>query len=135
MLTNLSKGLYIPYFYILDFAGTRPPNSVSTYALAIMNAGGFLGRTIMPFFSDRLGRFNLLFPCAFWAGLSCLALWLPAAYSSERNRIILEVVFAAVYGFLSGGFISLINVCVSQLCDISEVGGRLGLLYCLISFP
>jgi len=135
----ISLGLYIPFFYIVDFVQEKAPNdALSTYILAIMNAGGFLGRIIPSFFSDRLGRFNLIIPCSLFAGVSCLVLWLPAAsssFSSEWKQGALEVVFAIAFGFFSGGFISLVNVCVAQISDIKEVGSRIGFLYCLISFP
>jgi hypothetical protein len=45
------------------------------------------------------------------------------------------MLFAAVYGFFSGAFISLITPCVAQISDISQIGTRIGMLYSIISVP
>jgi len=135
-------GLYIPFFYIVDFVrgqadgvGSRE-DSLSTYILAIMNVGGLVGRIVPAIVSDRIGRFNLLVPCALFSGVSCMALWLPTSFvSAPGSRIALEVTFALSYGFFSGGFIALINACIADISRVEEVGSRIGLLYCLISFP
>jgi len=101
-----------------------------------MNIGGLVGRIIPAVLSDHFGRFNLLVPCAFLSGVSCVALWLPTMFvSTPSGRIALEVTFALSFGFFSGGFIALINVCIAEISKTEELGSRIGLLYCLISFP
>ncbi|KAM6493808.1 Major facilitator superfamily domain containing protein [Amanita muscaria] len=126
----VALGLFIPFFYIIDYTKyiTGDPQ-VSFLVLAIMNAGGVLGRVLPAYLSDAIGRFNLLVPCAFLAGLSCLVLW-TFAYSLP-----LVFVFATSYGFFSGAFISVINPCVAQISELHELGTRIGVLYSLISFP
>jgi len=65
-----------------------------------------------------------------------MALWLPTSFvSAPGGRVALEVTFALSYGFFSGGFIALINACIADISRVEEVGSRIGLLYCLISFP
>ena len=123
-------GLFIPYFYIVDYAKnfTRVDH-LSLYVLAVMNAGGVIGRIAPAYVSDCIGRFNLLIPAAFFSGLSCIVLWLGA------QTITQILVFCALYGFFSGAFISLLNPCVAQISDMQEIGTRIGLLYTFISFP
>jgi len=113
-----------------------PEDSLSTYILAIMNVGGLVGRIVPAALSDHFGRFNVLVPCALLSGVSCIVLWLPALFvSTPGGRVALEVAFALSFGFFSGGFIALINVCIAEISKTEEVGSRIGLLYCLISFP
>ena len=113
-----------------------PEDSLSTYILAIVNVGGLVGRIVPAVLSDRVGRFNILFPCALLSGVSCLVLWLPASFvSTSGGRIALEVTFALSFGFFSGGFVALINACIAQISKTEEVGSRIGLLYCLVSIP
>ena len=101
-----------------------------------MNLGGLAGRIVPGALSDRVGRFNVFFPCSLLAGISCLALWLPIPFvSTPSGRIPLEVTFVLSYGFFSGGFVALLNVCIAEISKAEEVGHRIGLLYCLISFP
>ena len=94
-----------------------------------MNAGGVLGRIAPAYLSDRLGRFNLLVPSAFLSGLSCLVFWFFA------KSLVSVMLFSVVYGFLSGSFVSVINPCVAQISEMSQMGTRTGMLYSIISFP
>lgn len=124
-------GIFTPFFYIVSYAEDRALVSQNTafYVLSVMNAGGVFGRIVPAILSDKIGRFNLLMPTSFLAGLSCLIFWMLA------KTMIAVMGFAAVYGFLSGAFISVITPCVAQISDISEIGSRIGALYTLISVP
>ncbi|TFK22930.1 MFS general substrate transporter [Coprinopsis marcescibilis] len=126
----VALGLFTPFFYIVEFARHLSiPDRMALYILAVMNAGGVLGRIAPAYLSDRVGRFNLLFPSAFFSGLACLVGWFFA------RSIAVLMVFSAIYGFFSGAFVSLITPCVAQISDLSEIGTRIGILYTVISFP
>lgn len=124
-------GIFTPFFYIVCYAEDRALVSQHTavYVLSVMNAGGVFGRIVPAILSDKMGRFNLLIPASFLAGLSCLIFWMLA------KTMTAVMGFAAVYGFLSGAFISVITPCVAQISDIDEIGTRIGALYTLISVP
>lgn len=124
-------GIFTPFFYIVSYVEDRALVSQNTafYVLSVMNAGGVFGRIVPAILSDKIGRFNLLIPTSFLAGLSCLVFWMLA------KTMIAVMGFAAVYGFLSGAFISVITPCVAQISDINEIGSRIGALYTLISVP
>lgn len=102
---------------------------MSFYVLAVMNAGGVLGRIAPAYLSDTVGRFNLLTPSAFFSGLSCLVFWM------FTKSLVSLMLFAVTYGFFSGAFISVITPCVAQISDIRQIGTRIGMLYTIISFP
>lgn len=124
-------GIFTPFCYIVNYAEDRALVSQNTafYVLSVMNAGGVFGRIVPAILSDKIGRFNLLMPTSFLAGVSCLIFWMLA------KTIIAVTGFAAVYGFLSGAFISVITPCVAQISDINKIGSRIGALYTLISVP
>ncbi|KAF8148223.1 MFS general substrate transporter [Crassisporium funariophilum] len=123
-------GLFIPFFYVVDYAKHLSiPDHMSFYVLAVMNAGSVLGRIAPAYLSDSIGRFNLLTPSAFLAGLSCLVFWLFA------KSLVSLMLFSTVYGFFSGAFISLVTPCVAQISDIRQIGTRIGMLYSIVSFP
>jgi MFS family permease len=128
---NGNEGIFTPFFYIVSYAEDRALVSQNTafYVLSVMNAGGVFGRIVPAILSDKMGRFNLLMPTSFLAGLSCLIFWMLA------KTMIAVMGFAAVYGFLSGAFISVITPCVAQISDINEIGSRMGALYTFISVP
>ncbi|KAK7027750.1 MFS general substrate transporter [Favolaschia claudopus] len=126
----VALGLFIPFFYIVDYAHDLAiPSRMSFIVLAVMNAGGVIGRIAPAYLSDKIGRFNLLVPAAFFSGLLCVLFWV-----FSRTLVPLTI-FAASYGFTSGAFISVLTPCVAQISDIRHIGSRIGILYSVISFP
>ncbi|KAJ7065874.1 major facilitator superfamily domain-containing protein, partial [Mycena amicta] len=126
----VALGLFIPFIFIVEYAhDIAIPAHKDFIVLAVMNAGGILGRFVPAYLSDRVGRFNLLTPSAFLSGLLCVFLWLFAKTLAPL------LVFAAAYGFTSGAFISLITPCVAQISDIRMIGSRIGILYSIIATP
>ncbi|KAH9948289.1 MFS general substrate transporter [Amylocystis lapponica] len=126
----ISLGLFIPSFYIVDYAiSYSVAPATAFYVLSVMNAGGILGRLGPPWLSDALGRFNILVACVFLAGLSVLVFW------TFAHSLVALMLFAALYGFFSGAFNALVVPCVAQISDIRENGARFGMLYSIISFP
>lgn len=125
-------GLFIPFFYIADYARDHNISAnTAFYIISAMNGGGILGRLVPPFASDLLGRFNIITPCAFLLGLSALVFWVFA------KTLVSIVLFAIIYGFLSGAFIAMLIPCVAQISEgekIKEIGTRIGILYSIISF-
>ncbi|KAI6041425.1 MFS general substrate transporter [Pisolithus marmoratus] len=100
-------GLFIPYFYISDYTESLGINpDLAFYVLSIMNGGSILGR-----------RFNLLCPTAFFSGFICLLFW------TFADNLAAVATFSAIYGFLSGAFVSV------------EMGTRIGALYTFVSIP
>lgn len=123
-------GLFIPNFYIVSFAMDHGVSAdLAFYVLAVLNAGGILGRVVPSYLSDIFGRFNVLVPCAFLAGLSTLVFWVFA------DTLAPIMIYAVTYGFFSGAFNALIMPCIAQVSEIREIGTRIGMLYSIISFP
>ncbi|KZT69532.1 MFS general substrate transporter [Daedalea quercina L-15889] len=125
----ISFGLFIPNFYIVDYATAHGVSSTTAfYVLAIMNAASTVGRLAPPLLSDKRGHFNLIVPCAFLSGLAALVLW-----TTAHSRLGI-IAFSVLFGFFSGGFNALIIPCVAQISDPETTGTRIGMLYTLISF-
>ncbi|OBR02043.1 MFS monocarboxylate transporter [Colletotrichum higginsianum IMI 349063] len=85
--------------------------------LALINAGAVPGRWVPGYLSDRLGRFNMLIATILGCGMSLACLWLTSGSSPA-----LLIAFAVVFGFFSGGNVSLAPVCIGQLCTIESYG-------------
>lgn len=45
------------------------------------------------------------------------------------------IAFAAIYGFVSGAFISVLTPAVASISERGRVGTRMGMLYSVISVP
>ncbi|KAI0671264.1 MFS general substrate transporter [Trametes maxima] len=122
-------GLFIPFFYIADYARDHGiPSSTVFYILSAMNGGGILGRLAPPLLSDAVGRYNVMVPCAFLMGLLALVFW------TFAKTLVAILLFAIVYGFFSGAFIAMLIPCVAQISDLQEIGSRIGMLYSIVSF-
>lgn len=59
------------------------------------------------------------------SGVSLLAFWLPVEIYPNHAGIL---AFGAFYGFVSGGFISLLTPCIVALSNgkVEELGARMG---------
>ncbi|KAL1968985.1 hypothetical protein VTN77DRAFT_819 [Rasamsonia byssochlamydoides] len=100
------------------------------YSLTVLNSLSFLGRTIPGFVADKIGRFNILLLLIIMTLTTMAAVWLPVG---SRNEATLYVV-VAVFGFGSGGWLSLAPVCAGQLCDTKEYGRFYGTVYFIAAF-
>ncbi|GBE85455.1 Aspyridones efflux protein [Sparassis crispa] len=126
----ISFGLFIPNFYIVNYAiehSVAP--GTAFYVLSVMNAGSILGRTVPSYLSDVFGRYNLIIPCTFFSGLLPLVFWV---FATNLTTI---MTFAAFYGFFSGAFNSVIIPCIAQISRMGQHGRRVGMLYSVISVP
>ncbi|KAL1752605.1 major facilitator superfamily domain-containing protein [Schizophyllum commune] len=128
----VSFGLYTQPTYIVTFSEAHDLSPARANAtLAALNAASALGRLLPAYLADRAGNFNLLAPAAALYMVASI----DAAASACAPSLASIMVFAAVYGFLSGAFISVVTPCVAQISPAGRVGARVGMLYSAISIP
>ncbi|OBZ66964.1 Riboflavin transporter MCH5 [Grifola frondosa] len=122
-------GLYIPYFYIQLFVslhGLSP--SLAFYSLAIMNAASIFGRIVLNYAADHVGPFNVI------CYVSVISAGLVFVLFGATNTAGV-ILFTILYGFISGGFASLLPVALASLSnDLSEVGIRIGVGFFVTAF-
>lgn len=110
--------LFIPLGYLTSYAvSTGIDKSLSYKLIAILNTGSVLGRYIPGLVADQLGRFNTMIIAIATCLVSVFGLWLPA-----DGNVILTILFALIFGFGSGSGISLVPVCIGQLCKTENYG-------------
>ncbi|KAE8139054.1 major facilitator superfamily domain-containing protein [Aspergillus pseudotamarii] len=100
------------------------------YSLTVLNAMSFLGRVLPGFAADLVGRFNMLLSLVIMTLIAMAAVWLP--FRSRDDATLYAVV--AIFGFGSGGWLSLAPVCTGQLCKREEYGRFYGTIYCVAAF-
>ena len=86
------------------------------------------GRVLPGWVGDRVGRYNTQIVMCTFSGVLVLAMWLPATGNVPL------ILFAALYGFGSGAFVSLLPAMIAQISDIKEIGLRIGNEFAIISF-
>jgi MFS family permease len=121
-------GNFIPITFlpVQALASGMDPDLVQ-YLLPILNAASLFGRLISGFYSDKVGRFNVFIIVCSLAGVWILALWLPDTSTAAT------IAFAALFGFFSGAYVSLIAPLIMQVSPMSEIGFRTGLIFLFAS--
>ncbi|KAK7221625.1 hypothetical protein V2G26_009628 [Clonostachys chloroleuca] len=123
-------GTFVPLTYISSYAIAHGVDEPTAFKLiAVLNAGSFLGRWLPGYVADIIGRFNTLAITVGLCFLSTVALWLPAG-----DSLAMMAAYSAIFGFASGGNISLTPVCVGQLCDTKDYGRYYATSYTIVSF-
>ncbi|KAK5697033.1 hypothetical protein LTR17_024075 [Elasticomyces elasticus] len=117
-------GILVPYFYITNqaLADANASSNAAFALLLVANAGSVFGRVIPGLLADKYGPLNILAP----PSVVCMVLlwtWIP------NNSLGGLFAFAALYGFFSGGFVSLPPVTTVTLSpSLLSVGARMGVV-------
>ena len=123
-------GLFVPLAYISSYVSAETGSeSLAIIVLVALNAGSFFGRFIPGWLADRFGRFNVIIVTIALCAVTQLALWLPAGPYEG-----LIIVFAVLFGFVSGSNLGLIPVCLGQLVNVEDYGRACSAAYFIISF-
>ncbi|KAF4342649.1 monocarboxylate transporter 2 [Fusarium beomiforme] len=118
-------GLFAPLNYLPEMASLHGYKDFAVYTLAIANAGSIVGRIVPGWVSDKIGQFNTMVIVTSLSGILVLAFWLPLEFHTSKGGLI---VFALLFGFVSGGFVSLGPPCVVSLAEgrVDDIGVKLG---------
>ncbi len=123
-------GIFIPLSYIAPYATSNGHSSAFGFQIiAILNAGSFFGRWLAGMVADMIGRVNTLILSILTCTIACLALWLPA-----ENSTAMIIVFAVIFGFVSGSNLSLSPVCVGQMCKTEHYGRYFSTCWMFVAF-
>ncbi|KAK9380321.1 major facilitator superfamily [Kockiozyma suomiensis] len=121
-------GLFTPFFYLPGYAKAHGmEDKLSSYLLSILNAASVFGRVIPGMIADNVGRYNVLITTG-----SCTGILLLCWIAMTSNASIF--VFAVLYGFFSGGIVSLMSSCIAQVTPVSnQIGTYLGMSMAIVS--
>ncbi|KAJ6022740.1 uncharacterized protein N7446_013092 [Penicillium canescens] len=123
-------GFFIPLEYIASYSiasGISPKMSYLT--VVFLNAGSFPGRWLPGIVADHIGRFNTLVSTNILCLIAVLGIWMPAG-----GNVVAVIIFSVVFGFASGSNISLVPVCVGELCPVENYGRYYTTVYTIVSF-
>jgi MFS family permease len=126
--------LLVPFDYLPTIAVQQGMNrNLAQYTLAMINAGSMIGRIVPGFVSDHVGQFNIMALVTTLSAIALLAVWLPVYYNPTEGGIIF---FSLLYGFVSGGYTSLLSPCVVALVDgqVANLGVKFGVACLCLAF-
>ncbi|CAG9954372.1 unnamed protein product [Clonostachys rosea f. rosea IK726] len=122
----IELGLFIPMTYVASFATSHEMSSEAAYrTVTLMNVGSLIGRWLPGWLGDKLGRFNMLNIALALCIVSIFGIWLPPTGASTAGL----TAFAVIFGIGSGSGISLLPVCVGQLCETENYGKTFTAVY------
>ena len=122
--SQMSASLSLYLISIIKLVSSFPfPLSYSALLTTLRSAGSLPGRIIPGHFADKLGFFNMMTFVSFLTGVSILCLWLPFDTHPSHAGLI---VFGIVYGFVSGGYVSLLMPCAAKSGSLETLGQRFG---------
>jgi len=103
--------------------------------LAIINGASCLGRYLPGYIADKVGRYNTMIVSIAICLISVSCFWLPDALSvSKADGPGLITGFAVLFGLVSGSNITLVPICIGQLCDTRDYGRYYATAYTVASF-
>lgn len=123
-------GLYIPIDYVSSYARNKLKTNkdMTFYMVPILNAGSIVGRIVPNYMADWMGPINVLIPFTFACCILAFA-WIGI------NNVPGLIVFAVLYGFCSGTYVSLPPAAVARLTsDLHHVGSRMGTCFLFAAF-
>ncbi|WFC93384.1 hypothetical protein MBRA1_000004 [Malassezia brasiliensis] len=118
-------GAYIPHFYVTAYAQDRTGagDALAFYLIAVINGASAFGRILPNVLADKLGPFNMII------GLSLSSMVLAFGWMGIES-IGGICVFSVLYGFTTGGYVSLPTPCVTSItANLHEVGARVGMTF------
>jgi MFS family permease len=118
---------YVPSYYLTrqGLSNAEAVSGAAAFAyqlLAILNAVSCFGRYIIGYVADKSGRYNTMIVSNLVCLAAVLGLWLPDALAGTPPSTVLMIMFVIVFGFASGSNISLMPVCLGQLCKTQDYG-------------
>ncbi|CAI7620931.1 unnamed protein product [Penicillium manginii] len=116
-------GLYPTYVVMQGFS-----TSTSVILLSLLNVCSTIGRLIAGGVADKYGRINTQTALIAVGVFAIFVIWLPFG-----NTLPGLYLFSCVFGLASGSFLSLAPACIGQISKASEVGGRFGICYSIVS--
>ena len=118
-------GVYVVFFYIQVFADTAEASSSersieTSYLIAILNAGGVLGRFLPNTITDKVGYLNMQTACG-------LATTIVAFCWIRIHTATGVFAFAPIFAFFAGGFSTFGPTVVSLTEKLDVLGTRMGI--------
>ncbi|TQV94308.1 hypothetical protein V2A60_002657 [Cordyceps javanica] len=114
-----------PAYYLQSYAlghGMSSSSSLLTYLVSILNAATIPGRIVPSLVADRVGVLDTYAVVCAFASAS-IFYWTSVANAAGN------VAFAVLYGFFSGGVVSLAQVVIAVITpDLGRLGTRLGMV-------
>ncbi|KAL0081133.1 major facilitator superfamily domain-containing protein [Phycomyces blakesleeanus] len=117
-------GFYIPIYYIPRFATSIGVNHTdSSNIVGVCCAMNAVGRLILGFIGDRVGRVNTYIVASTLSGLFCMVVW---PFATTYNTLL---GFAVLFGFFGGVYYALAAPITGNIVGIERISSGVSILF------
>ncbi|TXT10293.1 uncharacterized protein COLE_04227 [Cutaneotrichosporon oleaginosum] len=121
--------VFSPYFNAPVLAANLLPANMEGYAVALLQAGSFVGRAAAGVLADALGVWVVFGGTSFASAVVLFAFWTGASGTA------VGVLGLVCYGIVSGAWFTLVAAACATISPVDEIGMRLGMLWTLVGPP
>ncbi|GMK54274.1 hypothetical protein CspeluHIS016_0108600 [Cutaneotrichosporon spelunceum] len=119
-----------PYFNASILAqGNKTSPAIVSYAVAILQAGSFVGRIAAGRLADRYGVWIVFGAIPFATSITLFAFWVGPVGTAPT------IIGLILYGAFSGGWFTLAAAATAAISPIEEIGTRIGMMWNGIALP
>ncbi|KAK0443068.1 major facilitator superfamily domain-containing protein [Desarmillaria tabescens] len=118
-------GFYVPIFYVPDYAINKLERSAQdgANAAALISAFSAVGRVLVGIVGDQLGHLPVLSLCQCMGGIAQMAIW---PFAGSLSGL---MAFSSIYGFFTGGYVSLYPVVAADLYGVEGLASITGIMF------
>lgn len=122
---------YTPVFFFASYASTLGySNTSGANFIALSNACNAIGKVVIGFCADRIGRLNTLFLTTLMSAAITVCFWLPSTISSSTdNSRGLFIAFTICYGLFASAYVSLFPTSLIEIFGVQNFASVNGVLY------
>ncbi|KAI1444812.1 MFS monocarboxylate transporter [Annulohypoxylon stygium] len=122
---------YTPVFFFASYAGTLGYSATAgANFIALSNACNAIGKIVIGYFADRLGRLNTLFLTTFISAAITIGFWVPSTvYGATDDSRGLFISFAVFYGLFASAYVSLFPASLIEIFGMQNFASVNGVLY------
>ncbi|BEI80069.1 hypothetical protein CcaverHIS002_0105980 [Cutaneotrichosporon cavernicola] len=119
-----------PYFNAGILAqGNKTSPEIVAYAVAILQAGSFVGRIAAGRLADRYGVWLVFGAIPFATSVTLFAFWVGPVGTAPT------IIGLVLYGAFSGGWFTLAAAATAAISPMEEIGSRIGMMWNGIALP
>ncbi|PYH42269.1 putative MFS monocarboxylate transporter [Aspergillus saccharolyticus JOP 1030-1] len=122
---------YTPVFFYASYAQTLGySTTASANFIALSNACNAIGKVLIGYLADRVGRLNALFLTTLLSAIATVAFWLPSTLAgvSAQSKA-LFITFTVLYGVFASAYVSLFPASLVELFGAQNFASVNGVLY------
>ncbi|SAM00690.1 hypothetical protein [Absidia glauca] len=121
-------GYLIPLFYLPKYCSSYGISSAdSSSIVGIASAMNAIGRLVLGYFADRVGRLNMYIAASTFSGLMCMLLW---PFAKTYGTL---MAFAVLFGFTCGIYYALAPPITATVVGTEKISSGLSILFVVSS--